>query len=921
MICLSIFTFGCSEDESTPYDRNIVQAGKTYVQGMAADGDPIKGAVFIQGMKKQASDAEEPEIEEVMALIENDGTFKCNVSNLEPPYLIQAKGIGKVDKAVEYYAIASSDTEWTNCTKYSDAAVRMSTNNDPEKAFSKTIEMPEDYATSKKQITDLVRELLQYHPDNPANASNIDPFTDRFVANPSDPFDSLLGMTKIAVTSDSITIASNKMSNAEVLYVADYKLTDNLSVLENHLTEQLFTALKNELTLSRIVNLTILQTSDLHNHASGYGPFLDYTPMDTTDNDGVTGGFARLASVIASHKASLGAKNIPLLLVDSGDFYMGTMYDLAATAPVPLVFFEALGYDAITLGNHEFDWTPTGLYSLLKNSVSHPDMPLTFSVPIVASNSIIPTDTFLNDFKTDDAIDNTPNLIRDKLVKELPNGLKVGILGWMGITADTYAPAAPPVTFNHDTDYLLNMMDALVEEDQCDLILILSHGGVDKEGKGDDADLAEAIGDHMNVDYTKRVIIASGHAHTATQQLIVKGADTYIFSPGAYGQYLSRFDIRFDMDKKQIVDNAFQLIDINDMIMGYKDIDDAIQQVNTELSNKLQDLLGTAVDTPVAVLKDFEIKFSESKAAPSGLGNLCTDATRAVANQLVALSADKNPYMFSVMANGNLRDTLKPGKTGKITFSDIFNVLPLGLSPIAGIYPEKTVPPGYPLYSVYFNAADIRKFCEMSVAVQLELHEKLSSEYYLHFSGVKYAYHYPTDPSEVGKLVDNVSFFYPSPSDPMCMTSTMIPLPSENGAPGSIWDNDSTQVYRAVVDLYLLQMFNQIKNNSDYEDYKNLLLYFDIMPEFRKANGEPLSLEPSVGGSEYLEFSNNYALDSSADPGTQEIYAWAALLKYIQAWSGFGFSFEDGLPVLPETVPYNENYISVFSRVTAPAAP
>ena len=41
------------------------------------------------------------------------------------------------------------------------------------------------------------------------------------------------------------------------------------------------------------ITITILQTSDIHNHAAGYGPFLDYSPDDVTDGDEVLGGRIR----------------------------------------------------------------------------------------------------------------------------------------------------------------------------------------------------------------------------------------------------------------------------------------------------------------------------------------------------------------------------------------------------------------------------------------------------------------------------------------------------------------------------------------------------------------------------------------------------------------------------------------------------
>ena len=61
------------------------------------------------------------------------------------------------------------------------------------------------------------------------------------------------------------------------------------------------------------VTVTILQTSDIHHHASGYGPFNDFTPLSTND-DAVLGGYSRLASAINKVRKEQAAKGIPVLL-------------------------------------------------------------------------------------------------------------------------------------------------------------------------------------------------------------------------------------------------------------------------------------------------------------------------------------------------------------------------------------------------------------------------------------------------------------------------------------------------------------------------------------------------------------------------------------------------------------------------------
>ncbi|HLP61237.1 MAG TPA: metallophosphoesterase, partial [Candidatus Deferrimicrobium sp.] len=140
------------------------------------------------------------------------------------------------------------------------------------------------------------------------------------------------------------------------------------------------------------LTFTLLQTSDLHNHASGYGASLDYTPKNNADNDGVVGGYSRIAGIISAVRNERKEENNPVLVVDSGDFSMGTIYDLAAADPVSLKFMQMAGYDAITLGNHEFDWSPTGLRVLLDNGIAKG-----FAVPIIATNMVTDSVSSIDD--------------------------------------------------------------------------------------------------------------------------------------------------------------------------------------------------------------------------------------------------------------------------------------------------------------------------------------------------------------------------------------------------------------------------------------------------------------------------------------------------------------------------------------------
>ena len=76
---------------------------------------------------------------------------------------------------------------------------------------------------------------------------------------------------------------------------------------------------------------TIVHTNDMHSNLIGMGPASDYTPL-TVNDDKTTGGYARIATVIATRKKARESQG-PVLILDAGDYSMGTPF-AAASRPV-----------------------------------------------------------------------------------------------------------------------------------------------------------------------------------------------------------------------------------------------------------------------------------------------------------------------------------------------------------------------------------------------------------------------------------------------------------------------------------------------------------------------------------------------------------------------------------------------------------
>ncbi len=561
------------------------------------------------------------------------------------------------------------------------------------------------------------------------------------------------------------------------------------------------------------LQFTIMQTSDVHDHASGYGPFIDYTPL-TLNDDGIRGGFARLATLIGMVRQSQAAAGIPTLLFDSGDFFMGTAYDLAADNPIILQFFQAMGYDAVTLGNHEFDWGPQGLAMLLGNGLANG-----FSVPIVASNMA----------SNGSALDYLPSgTIVSKKIMTLPNGIKIGLLGLTGPDSDEKAPVATPVTFNHDYAFIQSCVNDLRDNDGVDLVVVLSHGGVENNGTGDDADLAENV---SGID-----IIASGHFHTATHEAVVTGgSNTIIFSPGEYGEYLSRLDAIFSPDLDRVVGFELNLLDVNDTVPGNSTVQGMVAGYNAAIDATLTDSGLPTLSDPVSTT-GFDLNLAPFQV--TGLGSLCADAVRNVANAVAPFNYPASPVEIGVVPSGVIRDPILAGNTGVISFMDTYNCLPLGISPY------QTSPPGYPLMHAYLNGMEVYTMCE----VGMTLSRMIGSDYYLNFSGLNIVY----DPSQAASFHGVQAVYLYSPADPFC-----------TGTPVFINPFDPDRLYHIAVDLYALQMLNVVTGYG-----------FPLEP--KKADGTPLASADFI----------NYRIDATPDAGVMELKEWMALLNYLPTFGG-----------------------------------
>lgn len=249
--------------------------------------------------------------------------------------------------------------------------------------------------------------------------------------------------------------------------------------------------------------LTIVHTNDTHSHIE---------PVRSGDDAGL-GGVIERAAYIDSVRNAVGRRN--MLLVDAGDFSQGTSYFTMLHGDIEIDLINAMGYDVVCLGNHEFD---NGLEELARRLS---DM----KCKVVCANY---------------SFDN-PEL--EKLVSPYciirRGGLKIGFIGLLtDLTRVVERHIADRMTYLDPIEITDRYAAYLKNEKKCDLVICLTHLGYDKSAFTD-RDLAAAT---RNVD-----LIIGGHSHTflETEEIHhnADGKPVTIVTDGCWGLYIGNLEI------------------------------------------------------------------------------------------------------------------------------------------------------------------------------------------------------------------------------------------------------------------------------------------------------------------------------------------------------------------------------------------
>ena len=571
---------------------------------------------------------------------------------------------------------------------------------------------------------------------------------------------------------------------------------------------------------------TILFTHDLHSH---------FLPQPTAEG-GESGGYARLKTVIDGERAM----NPDALLVDGGDFSIGSLIQtLYTTQAAELRTMGAMGYDAVTIGNHEFDHKGVGFAEMLNSAKAaqtaamglltdsqYPPRnleayqaqygPLTLALPALLEANYAPADdnpdrAFIRSAMEDYGVTDCMTLER--------GGVTYGLFGLMGVDSDECAPTSG-FTRTEAAKAAKRCVETLKGEG-AEIIVCLSHSGTgDSLASSEDEELAKAV-DGIDV-------IVSGHTHsTLAEPLVVN--DTYIVSSGPYCQNLGSLTFSWDDGgEKRLLD--YRLIPIDETVAEDPEIAGLVEQWKDMVGETYLARYGLTYDemlthtdcdltTPVSAVQE-----------NNGLGTLVSDAFLWADRTLNAAYAD-SPHTVSVTADGVLRANLP---AGDLTAAMAFDVLSMGVG--------EDGTSGFPLVAVYLTGKELKAAMEVDASVT-----PIMPAAQLYMSGAKYAFN--TKRMFFNRVYD----------------AALTDVTFDESGTGNAYEIDDNALYRVVTGMYSAQMLGTVKSKS--------MGLLSLEP--KQANGTPVT-----------DFADCILYDANGN----ELKEWYALAAYLEQ---FG---EDGLP-------------------------
>ncbi len=540
------------------------------------------------------------------------------------------------------------------------------------------------------------------------------------------------------------------------------------------------------------IPLTILHTNDEHSHLIAHPAVNDHPEYENP----AIGGFARLGGMIREIRETKEAEGEPVLAFSGGDWISGPAFGWLALGghAAELDLLQRMGYTAVVLGNHEFDFGTEVLASYLKTA-GYPET--NGQTAVLGSNHGIPDDHPLAEAE-----------VQKTVLRDLGNGITAGIFGLIGDDAVSKTAFPEPVVFENYITAGKRAVEQLKEQG-ADIIIAVTHSG-----EIEDQILAREVPD---ID-----VIVGGHFHRPLYEPIIEG-NTVIVQAGSYTRYLGNLELYWLPNEQRVeIRNHDKgtpfLYKLDNTVPVDEEIAERVAYYEDELNrmvSELTDGLITDIRQTVAV-SDFPLQ--RKYKSESAIGNFITDAMRIITGEVTGERVD-----VAVQANGAIRGSVFPGtmewSEGEISFYDLMNTTGLGSGPDGN--------PGYPVVAFYLTGDEVRRAMEISVL----LSEMLQDNYYLQFSGADMEY----DPSRALWLTFPV-IDQPVPSTRAVMDARIFEGTGiQNNEQMRPLGRDDETLYHVVTDYYIAGFLPMVGE-----------LLPGLMVEFKNREGEIISLDDAI---------------------------------------------------------------------------
>ena len=370
-------------------------------------------------------------------------------------------------------------------------------------------------------------------------------------------------------------------------------------------------------------NLTILHTNDFH---ARFEPVSKYdSGCSAEDNDAgeCFGGSARLVTAIEEAKGR--AEN--WLLVDGGDQFQGTLFYTYYKGALAAEMMNKMGYDGMTVGNHEFDDGPEVLAGFMD----------AVNFPVLMSNADVSGEELLAD-----------KLMKSTVIEK--GGEKIGLIGLTPIDTDELSSPGKNIIFTDPSDAVQGEVDRLSEEG-VNKIIVLSHSGygVDQTVAENTTGVDVIVGGHTNT------LLGDMDGAAGPYPTVVNGVQ--IVSAYAYGKFLGELNVTFDDDGNVTAASGAPLV----MDAAVTE-DEATKSRIAEAAAPLDEIRNKVVaETAEAIDGDK----NACRTGECAMGNLVADAM---------LDRVKDQGVTIAIANGGgLRASID---AGEVTMGEVLTVLP-----------------------------------------------------------------------------------------------------------------------------------------------------------------------------------------------------------------------------------------------------